>query len=512
MHLAPIILALSPLAALQDAANDSFTIRVQFVHPEQQLREVLNLFEGTKAKHPAALLAAWRRATHNPDVLDKVTQAAIASLNPDMLREWSLLHHALGFWDSPQHWCAAIPNDDGTFAAFATALALTDGAEEAPLAPIQARVDRLGKQGAPLLAQHQNQVVVASSRAELLTGFRQLATPRAAPAENPAASGVHLQIKPGRLRPDSAPWLERLTKTLSALEIDAAELQASIQNGRVQLVIDSPTQIEADHPIDPAWLAIIPNNAAGAFSLSRDSRGQLLTALRKVFESLARNPENPPPSPLKPCLESILIKDGQILWDSARWDALRGSTGFVVTNHQAEFTAGALVLHMADPQAASDFAPRIARVARQFIAGKPQNGPIPTPRDTPLDLGEFDSRPVRMFAKDAHILISWGDLDSRQLAARLTSPPDDWRNALPSTALEPGAQSLFLAWPGRLPIPGLPRDGILARALAESPPVVARGGVQQGHWSERITWDGARGFVQKLTEILPQQPPENGSR
>ena len=39
---------------------------VRLVHPERQAVQVLKLFEGSRAPHPAAALAAWKRAAATP--------------------------------------------------------------------------------------------------------------------------------------------------------------------------------------------------------------------------------------------------------------------------------------------------------------------------------------------------------------------------------------------------------------------------------------------------------------
>lgn len=89
-------------ASCQAGADDAISVRLR--HPDRQLKEVLALFQNARARHPAALLASWRRATRNPDVLDKVTQAVIASFNPEMVKEWSLLHEAKISWNAPDSW------------------------------------------------------------------------------------------------------------------------------------------------------------------------------------------------------------------------------------------------------------------------------------------------------------------------------------------------------------------------------------------------------------------------
>ena len=61
---------------------------------------MLKLFQGSRAPHPAAGLAAWKRATREPNQLGKPAEAVISFFNPEMIPEWKVLHGAeyqLGF-------------------------------------------------------------------------------------------------------------------------------------------------------------------------------------------------------------------------------------------------------------------------------------------------------------------------------------------------------------------------------------------------------------------------------
>src|SRR5262249_55156672 len=104
-------------------------LAVRLVRPDRQGERLLGWFEGCRAPHPAAALSGWRRATGG--TVGKPFEAVIALFNPGMARELASLEQAefqLGLGaDGSTHWLATIPGDDGTVAALATALALTDG-------------------------------------------------------------------------------------------------------------------------------------------------------------------------------------------------------------------------------------------------------------------------------------------------------------------------------------------------------------------------------------------------
>src|SRR5262249_20365365 len=80
-----ILLARAPAPSRGADAPEAITIRL--VHPDRQLELLIDLFRGARAPHPAAALAAWRRATRDPVGLGKAAEAAIAVLNPEMVRE-----------------------------------------------------------------------------------------------------------------------------------------------------------------------------------------------------------------------------------------------------------------------------------------------------------------------------------------------------------------------------------------------------------------------------------------
>ena len=110
----------------------ALTIRI--LHPDLQGASVIRLFEGSRAANPAEALAAWRHATTTMG-LGKRREALISVFNPAMVRELKIFEGArFNFRVDPEsgamRWQAVMPEDDGTLAALATAVALTDGSTE----------------------------------------------------------------------------------------------------------------------------------------------------------------------------------------------------------------------------------------------------------------------------------------------------------------------------------------------------------------------------------------------
>ena len=159
-----LVLALF-LLGTDGGVNPPSALNVRLIRPERQGERILSLFQGTRAPHPAAALAAWKQATG--ESLEKSLEALIALGNPATVQELKTFDGTeASFTCDPTEgrirWHAIVPHDDGTLAALVTALALTDGAREVPLGSIA--VDRLGRPGSPVTAQVQQRFVVAGDR------------------------------------------------------------------------------------------------------------------------------------------------------------------------------------------------------------------------------------------------------------------------------------------------------------------------------------------------------------
>ena len=147
-------LALELLGTPRGRAGEAVAVAVavRAVRPDVQGERLIGLFRGSRAASPAAALAAWKHATGGRFSLGKPLEAALAALNPPMARELKILDGAellVGFAPGgPTRWQAVVPNDDGSLAAMATALALTDGAREDPLGGVPVLPARPARRGA----------------------------------------------------------------------------------------------------------------------------------------------------------------------------------------------------------------------------------------------------------------------------------------------------------------------------------------------------------------------------
>ncbi len=290
--MAAAILALLSGTLRGNPPDDPPTLTVRLVRPEQQAAEILRMFEGARAPHPAAALAAWKRATPDLAILGKPLEALIAAFNPEMVPEWRVLDQAelridLNAADGRTRWHALMPRDDGSVAAVVTALRLTDGADEAPLDRDARKiaVERLGPPGAVLAIRAGDTLILASSRAEITRACRTVLSstqnssrrtapqkpgdPRATPRDPSQDPGLHFELDPARLAAAGKGRLVvrrtgELLRGLAcrhlaghmALEGDCLGLSitTSLDPGKLQR-----STAEKPAAVDPAWLKWIPS-------------------------------------------------------------------------------------------------------------------------------------------------------------------------------------------------------------------------------------------------------------
>ncbi|HKI41819.1 MAG TPA: hypothetical protein VKA66_15910, partial [Mycobacterium sp.] len=270
------------------------TLVIRLVHPERQATEVLSLFEGSRAPHPAAALAAWKRTTRDPGQLGKPLEAVIALFNPEMAREWGVLHAAelrldLSAAGGKPRWYAVVPRDDGTVAAAVTAQRLTDGGQEPALVEeaTGSGVERLGPPGSTVATQIGDTVILGSSRDELMralhrmrheagasrsTGLEKAGESVVADAVDRLDSGLLFVLDPGRLTVpgDGALAWRRATELFRGLECRRLQGSLALKGERLALEVTTLLDREArTQPpaakaaaVEPAWLERVPSVGA----------------------------------------------------------------------------------------------------------------------------------------------------------------------------------------------------------------------------------------------------------
>ena len=509
-------------------------VRVEARRPGEQLARLLAVCESRNVPNPAEALANWRAAVGRPDVLSKAAQAAIAAMNPGMVRELSTIDDSsfgLGFDpDGTARWSLAAPRDDGTLAAFATALALTGGGAEPPLRlgsvdteaddrtestlvdPSKnavAEVDRLGGPGSLLMARSGPAVALAPDRPGLLDGLA-----RADSAREKAVDGR------GPLRIDPSGWAARLDVEALAVATDprprrvAAALQglgiaevqgfggllpggvleAEFASRLVEPTPTSPARLRPDAldsaPADGRLLAFAFALDAGDAPAGSDD---LISRLFDAADAVERlDPDRAEAAPWRTRIGLLLLASG-VRAESEVWPKLRGVSGWLASDSDrpGSIDPGLIALQASDEAAAERLADVVLpRLVRRF---GPAIGADLGVKDRPTDPPTtVQGLPIWVGRRGPTVLVTW-DRDVLDAAiARLGTPET---SAGPGFRAAIGGRpvSRYVAlWPGGLPRFRLP-DPLpdrLAEALDDAPPAVWLGWRDGPIVRDLIRWDG----------------------
>jgi hypothetical protein len=546
------VAAAKPADAFEDEqANSGQPIEIRLVHPDRQAATVLRLFDGAPMPHPAAALAAWKRATHDPDQLGKPLEAVISLLNPEMGREWSVFHEAqleLGF-DSETgsgQWRLTIPHDDGTIAALITALRLSGGGDEKPVASGTMAVHRMGGPGAAVAARGAEGVILASSPSELdralSPGSSGSWSRRTAPRDqqNPAAntgareSGLVFRLDPWRMTVPSRGSVatRRAIELAHGLGCRTVVGSLGICEDRLELEMASalnpvtPAAPDAagSQIIDPEWLQWIPAGEVVALvSLAAVSGPAFWEKIFSLVDRIDRaDPARAEMAPLRTRINLLATAVGVKL-EVDLWPHLSGVTvGWLVTlNKPDHWGRAVLILQMDEERTARELSenilPRLMSLwgnSKHGVGlGRPPEGAHAAPRDAfaPHPLGRVRGHPLETAVRGRTVLIGWGEnaLQSMFQAA-------EHREQSTMSVIEPArtgpvqeSPARFAAfWPGRiwLPIRGLDGPTLLNRCLAGGPPIVWTGWCSEGRGRDCVRWCGLHDLVRRFLAAIPIDP------
>jgi hypothetical protein len=467
-------------------------VTIRGVRPDQQGERLIALFQGSRAPHPAAALSAWKRARGDRSGLGKPAEAAVAALNPATVRELRTLDGAevalrLDPGDGRLRWRAVLPRDDGTFAAVATAMALTDGGSDPPLDGIA--VDRLGPPGAPLMARFPGGLALAGSRAELVEARDR---PRFAWDGPTPDSGWFVQLDPDALGATGPLALRRAGEALRALHCAGVDGVARLRGETFSVALTARLDARRDPapPIDPRWLDWIPaTGTVAALALAIDPKPDAWDALFALADCVERaDPARAAVAPVRTRLNLLATAAG-VRPEVDLWPALRGLTQGVSTDEEGTLHSGFLALHVENKADAEQLAGRVL------------------PRITGSIL---KTKPTAVARRGTTVLLVWGAVT---LQSCIDAAADPERSAAPLIRAAWGdevPQRAGAFWPGRLRAlapPGSPA----ASALAEAPPVVWLGRDDAKTARETVEWTGLRGVVRRFLETLPLDPPPDRS-
>lgn len=484
--------------------DTSPAISVRLVRPDEQLERLIALFEGARSPHPAAALSAWKHASAAKSGLGKPLEAAIAALNPAMVRELRSIHDAgidvrFDPGTGTVRWRARLPGDDGSLAALATALALTDGAIDAPAG--DSTVLRLGPPGAPVSASLPGLFVVAGTRLDLVEG---LAEQRSQVRPVVTSSGCHFQIFPRGLRSSASLSLRRLGEGLIAAGCQTAEGRLELVGETISLSfscqVERPTR---GGPIEPAWLDAVPaSNTIAAFAVSIETAAEAFDTAFELADRVEKaDPARAEVAPLRTRF-NLLAAAARVRLEADFWPKLRGVSGFVTADHQGIVDGAVVLLHAVDGDAAKRIAGHVLpRLAASY--GKPTRFETRDSKNQALLM--HDGRPLIVSGRGPSVWIGWGE---RALEAGLEAAANQDKSAGRTIrsgwgAIAPQRAGAF--WPGRLGVISAPGSA-LTTALAEAPPVLWVGRIDGRSSLDLVSWNGAREVLKRWLDELPLIP------
>jgi hypothetical protein len=535
------------------------TLIVRLVHPERQASAVLELFDGARVAHPAAALSGWKRATRSPNQLGKPLEAVIAVFNPEMAREWRVMHDAelcldLGIADEKPRWFAVVPRDDGALSAAITAMRLTDGCADAPVTyeGTEIAVERLGPAGAPLSARTGDTLILASTREELLRGLRRIgavaATVAVGAAEresrhlsavphlgNHVDSGLVFDLDPGRMNAKAGTTMNRRAAALLqglgcrcanghlALNDDllAFEVTTSLSRSEPSRPLPAATPVA----VDPSWLTWVPaRDVMAVVSLAFEPGAAFWDSAFAVADRVDRaDPSRAGVAPLRARFNLLATAAGARP-EVDLWPHLRGVSACLMGDpNQPGRPAGALVVLHTDGDAgaerlAIDVLPRLSAL---FTGTKPGGEPFRKARpgqvaaDVPVGdvrrLATIGGQSLRVFRRDRDVVIAWGDAvlsASRDAAARpdrsVASVCTGWARAGKTPPQRVGAIWPARCWPA---VRGLDTASATWRTLAHGPPIVWSGWTGPSEAHDSIHYSGLRRQVREFLDQLSLELP-----
>ena len=493
--LAALVFALaSKPAEAFPGANDALVVELR--RPSEQLAKVLDLFSETAAKHPAAALAAWKNGQAGQASLGKGTEALIALLNPDTIAELGALEGgrgAIGYDDDPRaaRWRIVIPKDDGTFEAFATALALTDGRTLEPLRGLPVR--QLGKNASPLAIADGHRVVFGSSLEQLDLALDPRKGHEFARPDDP---GLLFHLDPAGLANASTLSGQRIRAALEGLGAVAIDGRFLVENDAVEAdwtMSLKPEFPESHQPIALEWLEGLPSeNALAAFATPIETDPKSLERLFAMADGVEKaDPAFKDVAPLRVRLNLLGAAAG-VRPERDIWPKLRG-----VSASFGEISAGKLKqlfvgLHAVDPKSAEELASKtLPKLLRAAPGAKSMR---------------VAGQQIALRQAGSTLWIGWGEgaLDASVDAINGTKPSVG--RILGPLLSGSAPRRLAALWPGSLPETSA-LSGPLAKALTNSPPILWRADSEGTTVRGRIVWKSLRGTLQHWLDGLPLVPP-----
>ena len=512
VRLIAVVLGLGTFVDLVQGGEPPPAVSVRLLRPDVQCERVLALFQGARAPHPAAALAAWKRSGGNRRALNKTWEAAITAFNPEMAGELRGLDQAeLVVWFDPEngapHWYATLPHDDGSFANLATALALTDGSSEPPLGTVA--LDRLGPGPGPLVARAPDRLALGDSRGALRRALVSALDWKGGTEVPACESGWLIRLDPESLGRTGSIGARRLAEALRGLRCRSASAAAALEGETLAMALT--LRLDAPPPsasaIDPAWLEDLPERGlVAAFACAIDPSAVAWDQVFAVADRVERaDPAKAGVAPLRTRI-NLVAATVKVRPELDLWPRLRGLSGALLVDPTGAIDGAVLSLHTDSLESAERIRGHVLPALAPLLGLR--NSGVGTEVHPPAEAGRFrllgrlHHRTVSLEHHGTTVRLIWGE---SALAAVDGKPAGlALRQLVPPAERTPQRFAAF--WPGRLALAstlGAP----LAATLAEAPPVVWSGRNEAPGAREIVRWTGLRDLVHHFLDRLPLDPP-----
>jgi hypothetical protein len=495
------LISIAVLAAVLSAGSDeppgpALTIRL--VRPQVQGTRFLALFEGAPMPHPAAALAAYKRALMGNTGLSKAAEAGIAFFNPDMLAELATLDGASlrlsARPDGHVAWDAVIPRDDGTFSSLATAAALTDGAPMPALEGLP--VDRLGpRAAASLAARAPGGFLLAGTRDDLADALRRSTKPSPPTIE----TGLMAGFDPKGL---DAPGLP-----LDARRLGAAFNGLKCRRFDATLVLEGETltatltgrfttpPVGRRQAIDHRWLDGVPaGSTLAAFAVALDPTPAAWDATFAILDRIEKaDPTFAAVAPLRTRIDLLAAAAG-VRTDADLLGVLVGLSGVATVDDAGQVDGLLIRLHARDEASAERLraatVPRLAETARLVVVEEKGATRIGTGVDS-----------IVVGRKGTSVSFAWGPAIAAKVAEAEARPEASERAWIARAPIDDRTQRFAAIWPGRL----------TRSSLSALPPTFWAGGFEGTTSVDRLDAPALKTVVRRMLEGVPFDPPPDAA-
>jgi hypothetical protein len=489
-------------------------IRIRLSHPDEQLKEVIELFRGSKAANPAAALAAWKRVSKERNRLGKPLEALIAAMNPKMIEELKALDGAeVSIRFDPEtgqpEWSVILPRDDGTFAALGSAMVLSGGAAEAPMGEVA--IDRLAGPGSALMAKVRGGTLLASNREGLKLAQGRLEHPPDPPRSRDATPGLSPKVEPGSLQGAKSLTVRRFEELIRHSNRHVKEIRdpTALIQGYVGLEHNALTAVLADFglnplptvSINPAWHDWTPKDRAiSSFALAIDPAAKSWDGLFTLADRIEKIDTTRANVASIQVRLDLLARLSGLRLETDLLRHLTGVSGWVGSSDTKAVDNALLVFHLDDRDAADWI----------VVGAKPLRGSGPRPPgdpDRPKWLGTVEGHPLRITQSERDVVVAWGD---GVLEASLQARDNPERSSgAKIRVLNPAGEKLIgsgALWPERIPGLGLP--GVSRRIGDEQPPTVFwTVDSLQGSIGLNLAWIRLDEAIKRFLDQIPLDPP-----